>query len=169
MLRRRGAPMIGADAEDLIQHAITCFLEGIPAFDPNTQDLFKYLSRRMSNKVQQLREDRKENKPIGNFSINDETATTSPLNVVEIEKFRREQERIETQEKLIRFLIWLQKDARYADLIPLASIIIYEWTVDVSQQALALGVTQDHIYRLQKRLRDAMKRFESSDFFGRDT
>src|SRR5579864_2695651 len=71
--RARGAPVIGVEVDDLVQHARLCLLEERPPFDPNLHSLTRYLFRRMEDLVRNVIRDRAENNANVYYPIDDDT------------------------------------------------------------------------------------------------
>jgi hypothetical protein len=161
LARNRGAPLIGADPDDLVQHALECLLKGDPPLDRHSQDLFKWLCRRMSNKAKQIRRDRFENSTAHTASIDDDPIISTDMRIVALNEFRNRLEQIELGDFVRKFIEWLSRSPRHRDLVALTRIITIYGIVDVPDQARALNTTRSKIYELQRRVRHAMAQFQA--------
>jgi hypothetical protein len=155
--RLRGAPVVGLEVDDLVQHARKCFLEDRPLFDPNSQTLARYLFRRMDDEVKRVL-DRRENDATGYYSTDDDTAEPY-LNVIRFAEFRFVSSNVEADNYIKRFVEWLGRTD--SDLAPLAKVAIYYGHTDCAGQAAALDLPVALVYRLRERLKIAIAHFNS--------
>lgn len=157
--RIRGAPVIGVEVDDLLQHARLCLLEGRPPFDPNGQiSLVHYLFRRMEDEVKRVVRDRSENNALTYYSF-DNPDVESQLGVIMFAEYRTAFIDIEAINYISRFLKWLSLE--HPDLEPLAKRAIYLGYTDCPSQAASLKLPVERVYQLRNRLRNAVASFNT--------
>jgi DNA-directed RNA polymerase specialized sigma24 family protein len=152
--RRLGAPMIGVDADDLIQRALMRLLSASPPFNPAHQTLLHYLFRRMEDDLKQILERVENDTHRTSYASEDEYHNlVAPLD------FQSGQTSIDSYEYMRRFMEWIHlKDPR---LHRLANLMVEQDVLSAPDQAVALGETVKGIYKLRERLRTATDQFES--------
>lgn len=156
--RLLGASMIGAEVDDLVQHAIERVLSDRPPFDPKRQLLFHYLQRRMEDELKRILA-LAENSAGNRFLSIDEETDRQRTNVISFEQFICRGDQVETEDYATKFMMWLESGD--PTILKLARIMVYEGILHASEQAAILKLEVNQVYRLRERLRELTVRFDA--------
>jgi hypothetical protein len=161
-LRSQGAPMLGADVEDLIGHALLCLIEGKPPIDLLVETEFDYCRTRMLYKIRTIC-DRDENQPkITKFFpvASTDVVDTEDVNTLAIivDPGPLPDIVFMSAETMQRFCnILAQERPHLVQLFQLQSI----YDTDVATEARTLNLSFKEIYRLRRELKAARERFSA--------